>query len=190
MVCDRETARTNTESEHWDNRESWCTEEVQSAHIFKFICLINHSSLHEPTLSASFLIKNLVTLVPKPGKEAGSPLPSCPHRRDRHLRMSSSRSWDSTRNTIKRCWTWGRTRKDVSVPSSRTSRRTASCSGAGWTGRFGPGGFQRLRPRPPTCRYRRWGRRTTRRRSSTCSRGPQRHVGGPRRTGQCASSPC
>ncbi len=28
-----------------------------------------------------------------------------------------------------------------SVPSSRTSRRTASCSGAGWTGRFGPGGF-------------------------------------------------
>ncbi len=50
------------------------------------------------TLSASFLLTNLVTLVPKPGKEAGSPLPSCPHRRDRHLRMSSSRSRDSTRN--------------------------------------------------------------------------------------------
>ncbi len=27
------------------------------------------------------------------------------------------------------------------MPSSRTSRRTASCSGAGWTGRFGLGGI-------------------------------------------------
>ncbi len=49
---------------------------------------------------------------------------------------------------------------------------------------------RKLLPRPPTCRYRIWGRWTTRRRSSTCSRKPQRHVGGPRQTGQCASSPC
>ncbi len=66
------------------------------------------------------------------------------------------------------------------MPSSRTSGRTASCSGAGWTGRFGPGKVQQPRPRPPTCRYRRWGRRMTRRHSSTSSRRPRRHVGGPR----------
>ncbi len=36
------------------------------------------------------------------------------------------------------------------MPSSGTSGRTASCSGAGWTGRFGPGGVQQPRPRPPT----------------------------------------
>ncbi len=34
----RETARANAESEHWDDRESWCSEEAQSAHLFKFIC--------------------------------------------------------------------------------------------------------------------------------------------------------
>ncbi len=56
------------------------------------------------------------------------------------------------------------------MPSSRTSGRTASCSGAGWTGRFGPVRIQQSRPRPPTCRYRRWGRRMTRRRSSTSSK--------------------
>ncbi len=38
---------------------------------------INHPSLHEPTLSASFLHRNFITVVPKPGKEAGTPLPSC-----------------------------------------------------------------------------------------------------------------
>ncbi len=43
------------------------------------------------------------------------------------------------------------------MPSSRTSGRTASCSGAGWTGRFGPGKVQQPWPRPPPCRYRRWG---------------------------------
>ncbi len=75
------------------------------------------------------------------------------------------------------------------MPSSRTSGRTASCSGAGWTGRFGPVRIQQSRPRPPTCRYRRWGRRMTRRRSSTSSKKPRRHVGGHKRTGQCASSP-
>ncbi len=36
------------------------------------------------------------------------------------------------------------------MPSSRTSGRTASCSGAGWTGRFWPGRIQQPRPRPPT----------------------------------------
>ncbi len=35
------------------------------------------------------------------------------------------------------------------MPSSRTSGRTASCSGAGWTGRFGPVRIQRS-PAPPT----------------------------------------
>ncbi len=34
----------------------------------------------------------------KPGKEAGTPLPSCPHHRDRHLRMSSSRSLELGEN--------------------------------------------------------------------------------------------
>ncbi len=43
---------------------------------------------------------------------------------------------------------------------------------------------------PPTCRCRRWDRRTTRRRFSTSSRRPRRHVGGPRWTGQCASFHC
>ncbi len=33
----RETARTNAERDRWDNRESWCTEDAQSAHLFKFI---------------------------------------------------------------------------------------------------------------------------------------------------------
>ncbi len=61
------------------------------------------------------------------------------------------------------------------MPSSRTSGRTASCSGAGWTGRFGPVRIQQSRPRPPTCRYRRWGRRMTRRRSSTSSKDRGRH---------------
>ncbi len=133
---------------------------------------------------------NCVTLVPKPGKEAGTPLPSCPHQRDCRLRRSSNRSRDSTKNTTKRWWTWGQTRREDFVPSSRISGRTASCSGAGWTGRFGPVRIQQSRPRPPTCRYRRWGRRMTRRRSSTSSRKPRRHVGGHKRTGQCASSPC
>ncbi len=65
-----------------------------------------HPSLHEPTLSASFLPYELCyTGCRNPGKEAGTPLPSCPHRRDRHLRKSSSRSRDSTRNITKRCWT-------------------------------------------------------------------------------------
>ncbi len=73
------------------------------------------------------------------------------------------------------------------MPSSRTSGRTASCSGAGWSGRFGPGGVQQPRPRPPTCRYRRWGRRTTRRCSSIFLKRLQRHVGGPRLTGQLAA---
>ncbi len=73
------------------------------------------------------------------------------------------------------------------MPLSRTSGRTASYSGAGWTGRFGPGRVQQPRPRPPTCRYRRWGRRMTRRRSSTSSRKSRRHVGGPKRTGQLAA---
>ncbi len=118
-----------------------------------------------------------------PGKEAGTPLPSCPHQRDRRLRRSSNRSRDSTRNTTRRWWTWGQTRSEDSVPSSRTSGRTASCSGAGWTGRFGPGRVQQPQPRPPTCRYRRWGRRMTRRRSSTYLKRPRRHVGGPKRTG-------
>ncbi len=102
--------------------------------------------------------------------------------------MSSSRSRDSIKNISKRCWTWGRTRNAVSAPSSKTSRRTASCSGAGWTGRFGLGG--QPQPCPPTCRCRRWGRRTTRRRFSTSLRRPRRHVGGPRWTGQCASFHC
>ncbi len=65
------------------------------------------------------------------------------------------------------------------MPSSRTSGRTASCSGAGWTGRFGPVRIQQSRPRPPTCRYRRWGRRMTRRRSSTSSKRPQAACGWP-----------
>ncbi len=61
-----------------------------------------HPSLHEPTLSASFLPYELCyTGCRNPGKEAGTPLP-CPHQRDRHLRMSSSRSRDSTKNIIKR----------------------------------------------------------------------------------------
>ncbi len=62
-----------------------------------------HPSLHEPTLSASFLPYELCYAgCQNPGKEAGTPLPSCPHQRDRHLRMSSSRSRDSTKNIIKR----------------------------------------------------------------------------------------
>ncbi len=73
------------------------------------------------------------------------------------------------------------------MPSSRTSGSTASCSGAGWTGRFGPERVQQPRPRPPTCRYRRWGRRTTQRLSLTYSRRLQRHVGGPRREAQLAA---
>ncbi len=104
--------------------------------------------------------------------------------------MSSSRSRDSIKNITKRCWTWGRTRNAVSAPSSKTSSRTASCSGAGWTGRFGLGGFHQPQPCPPTCRCRRWDRRTTRRRFSTSLRRPRRHVGGPRWTGQCASFHC
>ncbi len=65
-----------------------------------------HPSLHEPTLSASFLPYEICyTGCRNPGKEAGTPLPSCPHRRDHHLRKSSSRSRDSTRNITKRCWT-------------------------------------------------------------------------------------
>ncbi len=46
--------------------------------------------------------------------------------------------------------------------------------------RFGLGGFHQPQPCPPTCRCRRWDRRTTRRRFSTSSRRPRRHVGGPR----------
>ncbi len=143
----------------------------------------------QPCPLPSFL-RTLLHWCRNPGKEAGTPLPLCPHHRDRHLRMSSSRSRDSTKNNTKRWWTWGQTRRGDSVPSSRTSGRTASCSGAGWTGRFGPVRIQQSRPRPPTCRYRRWGRRMTRRRSSTSLKRPRRHVGGHKRTGQCASSPC
>ncbi len=80
--------------------------------------------------------------------------------------------------------------KEILCPRPEPAGGPRACSGAGWTGRFGPGGVQQPRPRPPTCRYRRWGCRTTRRRSSIYLRRPQRHVGGPRRTGQCASSPC
>ncbi len=52
------------------------------------------------------------------------------------------------------------------------------------------GGFHQPQPCPPTCRCRRWDRRTTRRRFSTSLRRPRRHVGGPRWAGQCASFPC
>ncbi len=144
---------------------------------------------------------NLVFFLPHPEAEPyhtgaetregrREPLPSCRPRRVRRLRMSSIRSRASIRSTIKRCWTWGRIRNVVSRPSSGRSRRTASCSGAGWTGRFGPGEQHRLWPRPPTCRWTRWVRRMIRRRSSTSSRGPPRHVGGLQRTGPCASFPC
>ncbi len=51
------------------------------------------------------------------------------------------------------------------------------------------GEIQQPWPRPPTCRYRRWGRRTTQRLSLIYSR-RLRGCGWPRRTGQCASSPC
>ncbi len=66
---ERETARTNTESERWDNRESWCTDATERVDVPTTrrvrTCLslsrkvINHPSLHEPTLSASFLHTNL-----------------------------------------------------------------------------------------------------------------------------------
>ncbi len=146
-------------------------------------------STSQPCPLPSF-VRTLLQWCLKPGKEAGTPPPSCHLRRVRHLRMSSSRSRDSIKNITKRCWTWGRTRNAVSAPSSKTSSRTASCSGAGWTGRFGLGGFHQPQPCPPTCRCRRWDRRTTRRRFSTSSRRPRRHVGGPRWTGQCASFHC
>ncbi len=125
-----------------------------------------------------------------PGRKKEKPLPSCRPRRVRRLRTLSIRSRASTRSTIKRCWTWGRTRNVASRPSSGRSRRTASCSGAGWTGRFGPGEQHRPRPRPPTCHWTRWVRRMIRRLSLTSLRGPPRHVGGLQRTGPCASFHC
>ncbi len=96
---------------------------------------------------------NCVTLVPKPGKEEGTPLPLCHLRQVRHLRRSSTHSRDSIRSTIKHCWTWGRIRSIGSGPSSSRSRRTVSCSGAGWTGRFGRREYHRPQPCPPTCRW-------------------------------------
>ncbi len=150
-----------------------------------------HPSLHEPTLSASFLPYELCytgaeTRERKPERRCHHVL----HHRDRHLRMSIQSLAGLHQEHHKALMDMRQTRRGDSVPSSRTSGRTASCSGAGWTGRFGPGKVQQPWPRPPTCRYRRWGRRMTRRHSLTSLRRPRQHVGGPRRTGQCASSPC
>ncbi len=76
------------------------------------------------------------------------------------------------------------------MPSSRHSKKTASCSGAGWTGRFGLEKYLLPWPCPLTCRLTRWAHKMIRRPSSTSLKRLQRHVGGPRRTGQCASFRC
>ncbi len=76
------------------------------------------------------------------------------------------------------------------TPRPDTGRRTTSCSGAGMVQKVRAGECHLPWPCPPTCGWTRWTRRMIWRPSSTSSRGPQRLVGGPRRTGQCASFRC
>ncbi len=81
-------------------------------------------------------------------------------------------------------------RNGVSEPSSKPSRKTASCSGAGLTGRFGLSNLNLPQPHPLMCLSIRWVPRTTQRHSWTCLRGRRKRLGGLRWTGKCGSSPC
>ncbi len=78
----------------------------------------------------------------------------------------------------------------VSEPSSKPSRKNASCSGAGLTGRFGLSNLNLPQPNRLMCLSIRWVPRTTQRHSWTCLKGRRKRVGGLRWTGQCGSSPC
>ncbi len=143
----------------------------------------------QPCLLPSFLT-NFVTLVPKPGKGSrnaaaimssptGSPfadvIQSLAGLHQEHHKALMDMRADQERRFC------------ALVQNQREDRELFQS----WMDREVRAGENPIAPAPPpTCRYRRWGRRMTRRHSSTSSRRPRRHVGGPRRTGQCASSPC
>ncbi len=111
---------------------------------FKFIC--NKTPESSRANPVRFLPStNFVTLVPKPGKEAGTPLPSC--HSDRHLRMSSSRSRDSTKNITSADGHEGRPGEEILCPRPEPAggpRAVPELDGPGGSGRGIPA------PAPPT----------------------------------------
>ncbi len=79
------------------------------------------------------------------------------------LRKWYNRSQASTKNTIRRCWRCETTRNGVSTLLCRPSRRTVSCSGAGWTRMYGQEGHHKgTQPAPLICPWIKWGHRMTR----------------------------
>ncbi len=135
-----------------------------------------HPSLHEPTLSASFLPYELcyTGAETREGSRNAAAIMSSPTGSPFSDVIQSLAGLQERRF----CALVQNQREDRELFRSWMDREVRA------------GEIQQPRPRPPTCWYRRWGRRMTRRHSSTSSRRPRRHVGGPRRTGQCASSPC
>ncbi len=149
-----------------------------------------HPSLHEPTLSASFLPYELCyTGAENPGKEAGTPLPSCPSpsgspfadviqslaglHQEHHKALMDMRA-DQERRFC------------ALVQNQREDRELFRS----WMDREVRAGESPTALAPPThMPVQRWGRRMTRRHSLTSLRRPGQHVGGPRRTGSAPHPP-
>ncbi len=141
---------------------------------------INHPSFHEPTLSASFLRPNFVTVVPetREGSRNAAAVMSSPTSSPFADVIQSLAGLHQEHHQALLDMREDQERRFCALVQNQQQDRELFWS---WKfGRFGLGGFHQPQPCPPTCRCRRWDRRTTRRRFSTSLRRPRRHVGGPR----------